>query len=432
MKEHRGERLGAKGAYFNHKTMINLFTRRVSKLRRYSPILKRELAHKLHGGADRIALVVPPVGSGSLGDQAMLQSIADHLALFGCTHFRQFLMPSWETFTVQGPELLRCRFGEFDVAAAGPALLNAVRKSSAVVAIGADVIDGRYGLQAVRLQTGVLQIAARCGVPAALLGHSISEKPDPEAMRLLTELPPQVAIYARDPVSGERFAKQTGRAPTIAADLAFLVHPDRANKQHAAVRAWMDQQRKQGNVLLCLNINGLTAEQQSGGLGAVVYWQRFVSHLLNLQPHLAVTCLSHDPRPQFSDTEVHARVVAGLPPAMAQQCLLAPDFVTAAQAKAVSMLADVVLTGRMHLAIGALSQGTPTYCVAYAGKFEGLARHVGAAELVVPASALAHPETAAAWLASRLPQLPQYRKALAARLPLVLDLARKNFSFGAI
>ena len=35
-------------------------------------------------------------------------------------------------------------------------------------------------------------------------------------------------------------------------------------------------------------------------------------------------------------------------------------------------MVDLVLTGRMHLAIAALGMGTPPLCVAYMDKFEGL------------------------------------------------------------
>lgn len=403
--------------------------RRLDKLVHHLPILLRESAYRLGIQRRGVALVIPPTGVGSLGDQAMLQSVADHLHLLGCSHLRQLLMPRWQGFPIRAPELFRLRFSEAEILAESPALLTAIRAASVVTAIGADVIDGRYGMQSVRYQLGMLTLAARLGVPAALLGHSISESPEPGAMQLLAELPPEVAIYVRDPVSQERFFKHTGRMPILAADLAFLVKPDGATTDHAAIRDWVNARKAAGDIVLCLNVNGLTAEAQAGDIGAEMYWQRFLKQLWQLHPQTSVLFLSHDPRPEFSDAGMHARIAALLPAAKHSNFRLIADQTTAARAKAVSMLADLVLTGRMHLAIGALSQGVPTFCVAYAGKFEGLARHIDVSDFTVPESLLPVPESAAAWLAEKFGLLPERRQALQQILPGVLTAARQNFTF---
>jgi polysaccharide pyruvyl transferase WcaK-like protein len=64
------------------------------------------------------------------------------------------------------------------------------------------------------------------------------------------------------------------------------------------------------------------------------------------------------------------------------QEMLTPDFadrihsmpvtLDSWEIKALSGQVDLVLTGRMHLAIAALGMGTPAFCTVYQGKFEGL------------------------------------------------------------
>lgn len=399
--------------------------RRVHKAVRYAGIYARyagrSLAYRSVNNKD--ILVVPPAGAGSLGDQAMLQAITDHLHLMQAVAIRQVLMPEWASFPLHGVESPRLRFSLNEVLEKSPKLISAIRNAKAVVAVGADVIDGRYGMKAVKYELGILQVAAELGVPTALLGHSISESPDPEAVALLAALPASTAIFVRDPISLQRFESFTGRAGTLVSDLAFLVQPDTNSRNYADAQQWATRQKRLGNKILCLNVNGLNA--QSG----LTHWRDFLEHLWQGNPNIGVLFLSHDTRPTSSDSLAHQQIVASLPAEKLERVFLAADPESAASAKALAALADVVLTGRMHLAIGALSLSVPTFCLAYAGKFEGLARHLDINDFFVPSDIVDNADEMAEWLLAKLPTLETRRAALDAILPSVKALALKNFAF---
>lgn len=368
-----------------------------------------------------------PAAADGLGDQAMLQAIADNLPQMGLRGIRQVLMPSWGAFPLRGPELPALRIGVDDVRKEHPKLLSAIQSSGAVFAIGADVIDGHYGMHAVEYELGILALAARAGRPAVLTGHSVSEHPHPEAIKMLAALSDRVSLNVRDPVSLARFEKFTGRQATLVADLAFLVVPDAESADVAAAKDWTARQRAQGRRILCLNINGLNAEKQSAGLGFIAFWRQFLDAFLTRNPDCSIMFLSHDIRPGSSDAAAHLQLIASLDPSVRAHAYDAPTPETAAAAKAIASLADLVLTGRMHLAIGALSQAVPTYCMAYVGKYEGLAAHLQIDDLIIPADALGEPAAMAKWLGTRLPQLAPRRLHLEAVLPQVKEAARKNF-----
>ena len=391
-------------------------------------VLRCFMAQIMFGKKPQV-LVVLPAGVGSLGDQAMLQSVADHLGAKGGWTFRQVLMPGWGCYSVAGSELPCLRFDLDQVRKGDQALLDEIKKSAAVVAIGADVIDGIYGTEIVEFQLRLLHLAAGAGIPAAMLGHSFSEKPAPLAVDMLSRLPSEVAVHIRDQISLQRFEASTRRSATLVADLAFAVQPDMGHRAYRHAMSWTERCREGGALILCLNVNGLTVDKHGGEAGAIDYWSRFLKVLWHDQPKLGVLFVSHDDRPGVSDAALHEKIIERLQGMHGDQIFSARALNSAAQAKAVAGLADVTLTGRMHLAIGALSMSVPTFCVEYAGKFQGVARHFGISDFVFPEKILQSPEMAADWFVERLPTLSERRSKLVKALPRVIELSRRNFDF---
>lgn len=408
---------------------MRLFERRMARAIRNAKIWQRQLARWIALSSNDVgeALVVMPAASDGLGDQAMLQSVADNLNEMGIGFIRQIIMPNWGALPLVGPELPCVRCTLEDVEQRKEALVAAVRKARVVFAVGADVIDGHYGTWPVKYLLGVLNIAVEQGRTAVLLGHSISEHPNPEAIDLIAKLPQSVRIYVRDELSLRRFNEFVGRPATLVADVAFLVKPDRSGRQYVAAAAWVDQRKRAGDVVVCLNINGLTSEKQAEGMGAVNYWRRFIEVMLNHRPATSVLFLAHDTRGGSSDASIHRKVIDAFVGQNAERLFEAETPETAAIAKAISSSADVVLSGRMHLAIGALSEGTPTFCIAYAGKYEGVGVHLGIKDFVVPYAIVSSPDSVAEWLVERIPALPARREALRATLPSVKLLSKENF-----
>ena len=89
---------------------------------------------------------------------------------------------------------------------------------------------------------------------------------------------------------------------------------------------------------------------------------------------------------------------------------------------------DLVLTGRMHLAIAALGQGKPVGAITYQGKFDGLVELFGLPKwiLVSPAEASDHDNLSR--LVDRLiAESEELGGQIRLRLPSIIDLAKRNF-----
>lgn len=92
--------------------------------------------------------------------------------------------------------------------------------------------------------------------------------------------------------------------------------------------------------------------------------------------------------------------------------------------RALTKNAEVVVTGRMHLAIMALSQGTPAFVVSTQGKVEGLAELFETPDLLLEPS----PGFGAAAIERLAPaRLEAFRRKVAERLSMVTGLASRNF-----
>ncbi len=92
---------------------------------------------------------------------------------------------------------------------------------------------------------------------------------------------------------------------------------------------------------------------------------------------LSFIFLPHDSRivSGVNDDILSRRVMENLPLEVALCCFKIPFPCLAREIKAIVKHIDCVLTGRMHLGIACLGQGTPIACITYQGKFEGLYQH---------------------------------------------------------
>jgi polysaccharide pyruvyl transferase WcaK-like protein len=373
------------------------------------------------------ALIIAPAGSGSLGDQAMIQSLATALQNQSLKIVsREVLMPNWASSGNPKAERwpIRIKSSEIDL---DRKWLSAIKGAHCVYALGADVIDGRYGMSTVRFQHLILRQAILAGVPAVLCGFSISEKPDPEAVDLFKTLPYSVRICIRDPVSLSRFEKLTSRQALLVSDLAFMLNADLTSARVKSTYSWINSRRRIGRKsIIAINVNKLTCEGwQSNAI--VDYWAAVITKLFDSRDDLAVLLLAHDFRGTDSDGNLHARIKSSLDSANRAYVTCSPSQISAAEAKAIVANTDLCITGRMHLAIGALSFFVPTFCFAYAGKFEGLAQHVKIDDLVIPHELMESPENMCSWIMERLTETSFRKRQLEAQIPAVKKMAELNF-----
>jgi polysaccharide pyruvyl transferase WcaK-like protein len=291
-----------------------------------------------------------------------------------------------------------------------------------LVILGADVIDGRYDLDQALLYLHACRLAAEAGVPARVASFSFSDKPAPQVVNSFARMPQAVRFFVRDPVSLERFRSATGQEATLAADAAFLMAPT-AESQTAreAIRVCREW-RAHGHTLIGVNLNPLTLPGLEEGVDA---YAAEISALMRERPEIRLLLVPHDTRPLHSDAEALSRLLARLDGTGSRAAIVRPPL-DAWDARAVVREMDVVVTGRMHLAISALSQAVPTIGVAYMGKFEGLMQHFSLRSSLVSTQEILRAGVLRRMveevLARRVEQVATIERAL----PAVIELARRN------
>lgn len=386
----------------------------------------RTIARARRGiGADGRALVVPPAGEGSLGDAAMLNATLASLRSLGMREVDLLLRPGWGALGAFDRQIdaddyfyggWRRRFL--------PVLASLGRYSHAYF-VGADVVDGVYNPGSVQRRLDVLAEVVAIGGRATVLGSSFSEAPDPVCVAALRALPDRVRIKARDPVSRMRMEAALDRPIELVADLAFLLAPDRAAPSAAKAIEWIGLRRQAGDRIVALNANYLIDVKHPGfsaRLGPLM--ERLLARDISL------LLVPHDTRTDRSDRHIlmEALATAG-PSAEGRVLLLEPE--APGMIKAVLGAVDLVVTGRMHVAILAMGAGRPALSFGYQGKFEGLYQllGLGGTELLLSPRLLVEQfDRVVEAVQSRLDAAAWVAADIAAGLPAVRQLALANFA----
>lgn len=359
--------------------------------------------------------ILTPTGAGSLGDQAMVDAATCALTAMG-----RHVVVGPNQFTTRSPSYGPKSGGRVPVLAGLAAM--AVRAGH-VGLIGADVLDGVYSAESILKRLNVLRIAQRLGTATRVFGSSWSETPAEPVIAFLRKAR-WLDLHARDPISQARMEAALDRPVTLVADLAFLLHPEiRAPEAQAAAR-WIAARRVAGATILGVNLSGLTLrDRPDHGIGAAA---GLVARWLEADAGRVVLLMPHDRRPgMVGDTEVLTGLHRALADRFADRMHLLPDTLDAWDLKALAGLVDLVLTGRMHLAIAAMGMGTPALCMVYQGKFEGLMAHFSLEGLTVSPSNLIAGQCDAQ-LESTTARRMDLAERIRHRLPFVESLSRRN------
>lgn len=296
-----------------------------------------------------------------------------------------------------------------------------------IYAIGADVMDGKYGSSLVCRITSYCNHAARLNKPATIIGFSFNKSPRWPAVYSLSRINPAVNVYVRDSHSLERYIRTVGQKVTLSADIAFLMKPDIT--AGSVVEDWIQAMKETGNLLVGININAHAFEHIINRNGRSNLIEEIVNELSNLstQRRIAYVLIPHDIKQRSGDKYLLQGLQKGLLSAGNKNVFYyAPENPT--RVKRLTSLLDLVLTGRMHLAIAALGTTTPVICIAYQGKFEGLYSHFN-----LPLEELLHPDAfdvseLSVRINDGLEKREVRKEQIAKYLPSVTRLAGKNIS----
>lgn len=303
--------------------------------------------------------------------------------------------------------------------------LRRLAHAQCFVIAGADVMDGRYGIDQTLHSLDLADIACAAGVPTSVLGFSFSDAPEPAAVARLRAVNPGISFNLRDPVSLQRFETATGRPAQLVADMAFSLQPALQDPPATSGAAWIDRQRADGCAIVGLNANVLT--RQSDHDAVIDIYTETIAGLHREIGKVAFLLIPHDFRPEQSDARTLSDIAARLPAEVAARVRLVAAPLAAWEVKALAAKLDMIVTGRMHLAIAALGSRVPPLCISYVGKFEGLMAHFGIDGLVVEPDAAYRPGVLLDRALHAFRDRLAHRDRIAAALPAVGDLAEKNF-----
>jgi polysaccharide pyruvyl transferase WcaK-like protein len=372
-------------------------------------------------------LLLATSNEGSLGDEAILTTVIDEYISRGTqevTLVAYAPWPQWTRFgTMRSGTAIRyeslyhirdmLRFAHY------------LSEHEHFVLPGADVIDGAYAKERSLLRITCARIAAQAGCRSSILGFSFREKPQLWAVEELLRLPAEVRLTARDPVSCERAARILGRDVVLTADPAFLLRPESVSRESKSAEAWMASQRRMSRHLVGLNANSAGTEAPVDAV--VAAYKQLIEGFGRDRHDAAFVFVPHDYRGRNNDDALAARVVAALDPVTAERCYVAKG-INAAEVKHLCGQLDLTVTGRMHVAIASMGQGTPSACLAYQGKFEGLMMHFGLDDLIMQPSDAWRDGGLASFALDAFNRRNTVRKRIASHLDNVMALARSNFS----
>lgn len=321
-------------------------------------------------GADHV-LIGPP-GGGNIGDQAMVEAFLERTD-------GPVVVVGHEPggLTVPPASAHRARVVTLPALVYGGGLghlrdvlrlRRLLEGASSLSVVGADLMDGGYGYRGASALARTAELARRRGLPSRVLGFSWNASPDPRARRALRRAARAgVQLMLRDPVSAARARADGLTGVTEAADTVFSA--TRIDVRSAAEVVGADQE------YAVVNVSGLVHARRD----LVDPFSTLVAHLR--RRGLRVVLLPHVRRPGGDDVAVCRQVAAGF--AGDDGVRLVDGIWLPEQVRGLVDGAHLVLTGRMHLAIMALSRGVPAVCLSTQGKVEGLMDLFGTGHLSV-------------------------------------------------
>lgn len=402
----------------------------------YANVLRLTQLYRVDRSRDMSALILPPATPGSLGDEAMVSAVIDYLKDQGVNRigFISYGSLRWgdmnltpETIESQDHYLRGWKSQRAKLQFAG-----IVSRYKRFYCLGADVMDGYYSERETLQRLNFISLAVKMGADAALLGFSFNEKPKPACVQAFRDLPTDVRLCARDPVSYQRLTHHLKRPIKLVADLAFLLHPVRDSETASSVLQWISEQRGSDRIVIGINANYKLIQNlkvQSLDNLTQIYVDT-LAELYSKNNQFSFVLMPHDFRNikgEVNDVGLSEAIWKALPPEIQPHCIKVPAPCSAAEIKAIGGDLDIALSGRMHLAIACLGQGTPAACITYQGKFEGLYQHFELDGMLIEPEQALQPQNLVQFFLPLINKREDIRKHIQLKLPHVQQLARTNF-----
>lgn len=308
--------------------------------------------------------------------------------------------------------------------------LKSLGQATHFAAIGADVMDGYYWPPTVLRALDMCEQVRIRGTSVGILGFSFNARPNKHCVNALKFLNPAIQLFCRDPVSFGRFSEIVGHKARLSADAAFCLQP-RTSEAVINVTQWVNTQVATSRAVIGFNLHLmlLDVEGSCDETEAVRISANALAKLID-ESNVSILLISHDFRGSRNDKTMLTKVLEHIPEVMRKFVHLPKTEFMADELKAITGLCDLVLTGRMHLAIATLGMGVPVGVIAYQDKFEGLIEHFGMDQsIILQPTQLGQFEAVSGWMKSAFEARYNLNKQVQKMLPTIMDLSRRNFTW---
>ncbi|MEQ9486245.1 polysaccharide pyruvyl transferase family protein [Coleofasciculus sp. F4-SAH-05] len=384
-------------------------------------------------------LTIPPASFGNLGDEAMMIAIVEYFSSQGANRVGFISWQSndnWEDFDPVDGKIEICHHHLYFNWKGFFQFIHLLNYYDQFYCPGADVMDGYYSEYGSLTRLKYALLAAKTGAKAAILGFSFNNKPTPKVIQSFRDLPSDVIICARDPVSQERLLHHLQRPVKLVADLAFLLHPSPEPAILLAVVEWIERQRASERIIIGINANYISfrdlGEQVINNLVKVYVNNLVKMYSSNNKLKLSYVFIPHSfscNEQEISDINLSEKIFKSLPEEVKYNCVKVTPPFSSKDVKFLCGKLDIVLTGRMHLAIACLGQGTPVACISYQGKVEGLFKHFDLEGMIIDPDQAVQGVNLCNFFLSIIEKREDIRNHIQIRLPKIQGLALENFKF---
>ncbi|PXX90717.1 hypothetical protein DIT71_09220 [Marinobacter vulgaris] len=372
------------------------------------------------------AIILPPAGSGSLGDQAMVNALTSNLIENGFQSLQVVRFSEHDNWgraeIFFDKELTWPRRNIFT----WMTFARNLSKSSHFITVGADILDGKYGAIKPRRMLKLNSLARKLGLDARICGFSFNENPNQSIIDGFVKMDKSVLCFLRDPISSSRFEKLTHRKAEECADLAFLLQPTRTAITDK-VSKWILNEREAGRTVMAVNLNYLPFSFcENSDLEEFVILDKIslnINELLKNFEDLSIVFVPHDYRGKNSDLWFASEIYSRLSPHLINRSFLLQDTIDASEIKSIAGMVDCAVTGRMHFLIALLGQKTPAISLTYQGKFDGLYKYFDLEGLTMDIRKSLEPDYFLESVNNLLEHRLFYKEKIQSHLPNVLNLS---------
>lgn len=379
----------------------------------------------------RKALLIAPAGWGSVGDEAMIRAASAHLHGGGVAQVlivsaaKPPILAPDEVYPDYCEELHLPDWGSME--AAVKQFREQLRNCSEVYCLGADVLDGRYGVRSSRLRLALVLDAAKACENTAILGFSLHPEVEADCVKAFRAMGDRVDLCLRDPASFE-VARGLGLTRIRqTADVAFLLEPE-STDQTAEIEAWIRSERDDGRRVMGINVSKKILGDDGERRQVAMEAHRLAMAELCEDDAVSFVLIAHDRRPTQDDLKALCELRDELSADVLSHVLTIDELLRASEIKGVCGMLDAILTHRMHLAIAGLGMGTPSVAVSYQGKVAGLYDLFDWPDGVLEGEECLSAAVILERLRRVLGQRGEISALLKTRLPRLTEMAADNFS----